>query len=272
MGNKDEKGYPHIQVTEFTPVVLPPFLEGPVHQLKISDAQSAQDLDRIVKSSDLFDKKLGMYKVNAALSDQPHEIGRTRAFTPGWLENESVFMHMAFKYPLELLKVGLYDEFFTALKSHLPAFMQPDVYGRSPLENSSFIVSSAHPDPSLYGNGFVARLTGSTAEFLSMWALMTAGKHPFRVEKDHLVLEFKPILPGWLFKEDGSFTFRFLGSCDVVLINALQKNTYAEGYEITKIKLHSSDTVININGAVIGKPYAERIRLGEFNLIECFYE
>jgi len=56
------------------------------------------------------------------------------------------------------------------------------------------------------------------------------------------------------------------------LINALQKNTYTEGHKIKEIKLHSSDTLINIDGAVIGKPYAERVRLGEFNLIECFYE
>jgi hypothetical protein len=126
---------------------------------------------------------------------------------------------MSFKYLLELLKAGLFDEYFEALHSHLPAFMAPEVYGRSPLENSSFIVSSAHPDTTLHGNGFVARLSGSTAEFLSMWVLMTVGKQPFRLENGQLVLAIEPILPGWLFKEDGTFTFRFLGMCDVTLHN-----------------------------------------------------
>ena len=101
-----------------------------------------------------------MFKVNAPLESQSHEIGRARAFTPGWLENESIWMHMSFKYLWELQKAGLYEAFFEALKNHLPPFMDPQVYGRSPLENSSFIVSSAHPDESLHGNGFVARLSG----------------------------------------------------------------------------------------------------------------
>jgi hypothetical protein len=124
-----------------------------------------------------------MVKVNAPLDSQSHAIGRARAFTPGWLENESIWLHMSFKYLLELLKAGLYEEYFEAFQAHLPAFMDPQVYGRSPLENSSFIVSSAHPDETLHGNGFVARLSGSTAEFLSMWVVMTAGLQPFQVEQ-----------------------------------------------------------------------------------------
>ncbi len=35
----------------------------------------------------LFDGKLEMYRLNASLEALPHEIGRARAFTPGWLEN-----------------------------------------------------------------------------------------------------------------------------------------------------------------------------------------
>ena len=53
-----------------------------------------------------------MYKVNASLASQSHEIGRARAFTPGWLENESIWLHMEYKYLLEVLKAGLYEEFF----------------------------------------------------------------------------------------------------------------------------------------------------------------
>jgi hypothetical protein len=149
--------------------------------------------------------------------------------------------------------------------------MNPAVYGRSPLENSSFIVSSAHPDNALHGNGFVARLSGSTAEFLSMWRLMTVGKAPFQVEDGELILKFEPALAGWLFHEDGAFTFRFLGLCDVTLHNPRRMDTYREGFEIEKIRLYGKDGLIEFNQPVIPSPYAAQIRSGEFNRIECFY-
>jgi hypothetical protein len=270
-GTSDAHGNPHIQVKGIKPMALPLFLEGPVRLMKILDREKARDLAQSIKHSALFDAKLGMVKVNAPLDAQSHAIGRARAFTPGWLENESIWLHMAFKYLLELLKAGLYTEYFEAWQAHLPAFMDPQVYGRSPLENSSFIVSSAHPDETLHGNGFVARLSGSTAEFLSMWVVMTAGTQPFQVEQGGLVLAFKPILPGWLFNADGRFSFRFLGACDVTLHNPLRKDTFAEGCDIKKIELRRGDEAISIDGAVIGAPYAERVRQGEFDSMDLFY-
>ena len=83
---------------------------------------------------------------------------------------------MTYKYILGLLKGGLYDEFYEEIKSNLVCFMDPDVYGRSTLENSSFIASSLNPNPSVRGQGFVARLSGSTAEMLSIWNAMMFGK------------------------------------------------------------------------------------------------
>ena len=126
-------------------------------------------------------------------SYQSHEIGRARAFTPGWLENESVWLHMEYKYLLEVLRAGLYDEFFADLRSTLVPFLDPETYGRSPLENSSFIVSSAHPDESLHGAGFVARLRGATAEFMSIWSMMMAGERPFFTQGGQLCLALKSI-------------------------------------------------------------------------------
>jgi hypothetical protein len=267
---KDGNGRPHIQIKSFKPVALPAFLEGPVRQMKISNTNEVRDLHAKLRNSELYDRKLGMYKVNTSLESQSHEIGRARAFTPGWLENESIWMHMAFKYLLELQRAGLNEQFFRDLQTHLPAFMDPDIYGRSPLENASFVVSSAHPDASLHGNSFVARLSGSTAEFLSMWVLMTVGKQPFRVEKGELVLEFKPNLPGWMFKENGTFLFRFLGSCDVTLHNPSRRDTYAEGLKVIKIILRSNTETINISNSQINSPYAARVRKGEFESIELF--
>jgi hypothetical protein len=270
-GTSDAHGNPHIRVNGFKATALPPFLEGPVRLMKLLDREKARDLARSVKHSALYDAKLGMVKVNAPLDSQSHAIGRARAFTPGWLENESIWLHMSFKYLLELLKAGLYEEYFEAFQAHLPAFMDPQVYGRSPLENSSFIVSSAHPDETLHGNGFVARLSGSTAEFLSMWVVMTAGLQPFQVEQRGVVLALKPILPGWLFNADGRFSFRFLGACDVTLHNPLRRDTFAEGCDIQKIELRRGDETISIEGAVIGVPYADRVRQGEFKSIDLFY-
>ena len=161
------------EITDMIPHPVTPFLEGVVKKMKISgDTEEARELYGKVKASDLYDKKLGMYKTSASIKDEPIELGRAKFFTPGWLENESVFLHMAYKYLLELVKVGLYDEFFEEIKTGLVVFTDPNVYGRSILENSSFIASSANPDESLHGKGFVARLSGSTVEFLNMWVEM----------------------------------------------------------------------------------------------------
>jgi len=267
---RDANGNSLIEVKAFKPIPLPAFLEGPVRLMKVLEREKVVDLAQAVKQSDLFDTKLSMYKINTSLQGQSYEIGRARAFTPGWLENESIWMHMAFKYLLELLNAGLYDAFFNALKDHLPPFMDSKTYGRSILENSSFIVSSEHPDRNLHGNGFVARLSGSTAEFLSMWVRMTAGERPFRLQGEQLVLHFHPTLPAWMFDDEDCFTFRFLDSCQITVHNPMRLDTYAEGVETEKITLHSGNELVTIDGSIIGSPYAERIRQGDFVSIELY--
>ena len=143
---------------------------------------------------------------------QPHDIGRARAFPPGWLENESIWLHMEYKYLLEILKAGLFEQFFADMRNILVPFYDPQIYGRSPLENSSFLVSSAHPDETLHGAGFVARLSGSTAEFISIWNIMMAGKHPFIMQNGQLCFALRPALPGWLFTDDGISVVSLSGS------------------------------------------------------------
>ena len=115
----DSDGRPYIQVKKFSPVALPLFLEGFVRALKVTSTEQAKILYEQVKSSPLFDQKLKMYKVNASLEHQPHDIGRARAFTPGWLENELIWLHMEYKFLLEVLKAGLYDEFFEDFQNAL---------------------------------------------------------------------------------------------------------------------------------------------------------
>jgi len=188
----DEKNHAYIRALCFRQNMLPVFLEAPVHMFKLLKNQSsAMQLYQQIKNSELYDHALHMYKTNVSLKDQTMEIGRLRVFTPGWLENESVFLHMEYKYMLAILRCGLFDEFFGDLKYALTAFQDPNRYGRNPLENVSFIVSSAHPDPEMVGKGFIARLSGSTAEFLSMWHQMMIGDKPFFMNAGELSLKLQ---------------------------------------------------------------------------------
>eukprot|EP00808_Paulinella_micropora_P028469 g74932.t1 len=205
-----------VTVQGFKVMALPLFLEGPTRHMKLLDQDQARALFQAVKASSLYDSKLKMYKISENLDQATDQMGRTKAFAPGWLENESIWLHMAYKFYLQLLRAGLFNEFWAEFKTGCTAFMDPAIYGRNPQECSSFIVSSAHPDKNLHGQGFLARLSGSTAEMLSMYFLMMAGPRPFgQDEQGQLYMELKPALPSWLFTEQGTLTFRYLGAVDI---------------------------------------------------------
>ena len=195
---------------------LPLFLEGPTRWLKLSaPLAEKRAMAALVRESALYDRQLRMFKVNESIKSLTYEAGRCRAFTPGWLENESVWLHMEYKYLLELMRSGLWEEAEEALNTALVPFMDPAVYGRSTYENVSFIASSANPDPGVHGRGFVARLSGSTVEFLSMWLLMMFGPRPFAEKPDGsgVTLNLQPFLPARLIPSDGVVAAMFLGRC-----------------------------------------------------------
>jgi hypothetical protein len=270
----DKQGRRYIRARGFEPALLPLYLEGPVHALKVKpDVASARELYAKIKTSDLYDRKLGMYKVNASLEDQTPEIGRARAFTPGWLENESIWLHMEYKYLLEVLKAGLYEEFFEEFERVLICFQDPEIYGRSPLENSSFLVSSAHPDESLHGAGFVARLSGATAEFLSIWTTMMAGRQPFFLQDGKLCLQFKPSLPGWLFDTEGRLSFTFLGQVSVTYHNPDRRDLFPnDGVNVRRVILHLADQrQFEFTQGIIGEPHARMVRAGQIPGIDVFF-
>ncbi|HSF83911.1 MAG TPA: hypothetical protein VLA49_21965 [Anaerolineales bacterium] len=268
----DEKGRHYVRARSFKRHTLPPFLESPTKLLKIIDVKKdAQRIHSRVMDSPLYDQPLGMFRVCTSLAGETYEIGRARAFTPGWLENESIWTHMSFKYLLALLEAGLYEEFFTHFPKALPPNMDPKIYGRSLLENCSFIVSSAHPDKSLHGAGFVARLSGAAAEFLSIWRIMMAGKNPFYYQDGQLHLSLKPILPGWLFTESGIITFTFLGHTEVTYHNPERIDTYKPGMEQYQIMLNlEADKKVTLQKDVIDPPYAEMVREGQVRSIDVF--
>lgn len=264
-------GYPTVKVERFGLKPLPLFLEAPARMLKsMRDHGCARKLYELVRSSELFDNKLKMYKTSVPLDGVSYEAGRLMAFTPGWLEREAVFMHMEYKYLYAVLRSGLYDEFFEDIRTMLVPFMKPEVYGRSTIENSSFIASSVNPDEEVHGRGFVARMSGTTAELLSMWFLMMAGEKVFWQDRGELSLSLMPILPGWLFGEDGKVTFRFLGKTLVTYVNPQKKNTYGEtGAKPVKylIRADNGETA-EICGPVIHAPYSEMIRNCKISDIE----
>lgn len=268
----------YIKPKKFLQKPAPFFLEGQMHALRLcQDNSQLLALHKKTKQSELFDKKLKMYKVTASLNSMPEEIGRCRVFTPGWLENESIWLHMEYKYILELLKAGLTDEFYAEFKNVLVPFQDPRRYGRSILENSSFIVSSAFEDKNLQGNGFVARLSGSTAEFIHIWLLMNIGASPFSLNKSgELNLTFKPSLPGWLFCKNGKYSFNFLSQIKVTYHNPKRKNTFGnstkDSVRIKKIILSNNGSPIEINSPVIPSPYAQAIRSRKIKKIDIFLE
>jgi len=205
-GKKNKVGLPLVNATAMKVGRFPLFLEGPTRYLKtvIEDKSAVSAMYNKVKVSGLRDEELKMYFVSASLKGQSYDMGRMMAFTPGCLENQSIWMHMSYKYYLELIRGKLYDEFFSEMRGGgmLP-FMDPVRYGRSLMECSSFLASSVFSDPSYHGRGFSARLSGSTAEFLSIWKLMFIGDKPYFIdESGELKMHLKPVIPAWMFKDD----------------------------------------------------------------------
>uniref|UniRef100_A0A7S4M4S5 Uncharacterized protein n=1 Tax=Odontella aurita TaxID=265563 RepID=A0A7S4M4S5_9STRA len=271
---KNKVGLPLVNARAMKVGQFPLFLEGPVRYMKtiVDDQDALKSIYQNVLASGLRDESLKMYKVSANLKGQSYDMGRMMAFAPGWLENESIWMHMSYKYYLELIRGGLYEEFFREMKEGgiLP-FMNPDVYGRSLMECSSFLASSAFPDPKTRGRGFSARLSGSTAEFLSMWKVMFIGQKPFYMnENGELEMKLVPALPNWLFKEEGLepqfdengqliVSFKLFASIIVTYHNPSGGdlfNTAPKSYKVTM----EDGTVESIDGSEIPSHLAKQVR------------
>ncbi len=188
---------------------------------------------------------------------------------------------------MELLKSGLYDEFFKSFHDCAVCFFDPKTYGRSTLENSSFIVSSVYPDKNLWGKGFVARLSGATAELLNIWIMLCLGKQPFVFNKNNgLVLKFSPILPKELFTKafvsvefegkkaalpENSFSFKLFGKTLVCYHNPKRKDTFTKSCKIEKIEITKKGRKIVIPGKNIRDPFSQEVRNGQIERIDVYF-
>lgn len=267
-------GLPSVQVHSFRLVKVPFFLEGPAKMLAAcqeKDRPTAKEMYAKIKETDIYDKKLKMYKTSESIDKMSIENGRVRAFTPGWLERESIFLHMEYKYFLGLFKAGLYEEFYEAIEDALIPFQKPEMYGRSILENSSFLASSANPDPSVHGQGFVARLSGSTVEMLSIWIGMFLGNGGFKMREGELSFIFDPKLSAKMFDDAGEAAFTLCGSCEVIYHNAGGKATFGEdAAKVKRIEYVENEVRIAAANTYLCGEEACKVREGKITQIHVF--
>ena len=295
LGRTNHLGYPLVKPLAFKQRPVKLFLEGAVHWMKARPGEAKGVYDA-VRSSDLFDAKLGMYKACENLEGESYELGRAvGAYPRGWIENESIYLHMEYKYLLEILRSGMGPKFWEDAKTALVPFLDPQVYGRSVLEGASFIVSSAYADPSRHGQAFQPRLSGITCEFLQMWIIAMGGTEPFRIGANgKLELALEPRLPGWLFTKEAStrpyydpvegwqqveipansLAFKALGGTLVVYENPTRKQTCgAAGAKPGFYQLeYRNGAVAEIIGPVVLSPHAEAIRNGEVKRIDVLLQ
>lgn len=178
------------------------------------------------------------------------------------------FVHHYYLQPSFL--IGMYTQFFDEMQSGMLPFIHSETYGRSPVECSSFIASSAFVDPSIRGRGYLARLSGSTAEFLSMWALMMIGPTPFFINTETKLVEMQltPVLPSWLFQEDvdaltpeHKYYIEFMLFTSIKVVYFVPKPQDLFGMSPRKYKIGLRDgSIVNIDGPTIPNDVALRVR------------
>lgn len=279
-----------VKPLEYNHRPMAPYLEGSVHTLRVRPEEAAS-VYAAVRQSELFDPKLEMYRCCSWQKDEPMEIGRIKSYARGWIENESIYTHMEYKWLLELLRSGLHDEFFDDIQQALVPFMDPAVYGRSLLENCSFIASSVYPDPRSHGRAFQPRLSGVTSEMLHLWTLMVAGPQPFFLnEIGDLTLRLHPVLHERFFTTEpitrsywdawgeqqtirlpeNSFGFKFLGKTMVVYLNPERRPTYgANGVGPVEYTLtyHDGPTITE-DEPELWKDLAKHVRRGAVSRLD----
>ncbi|HEY8157104.1 MAG TPA: hypothetical protein VIF10_00235 [Methylobacter sp.] len=273
-------------VTRFKQKSIPLFLEGFVHALRIAEPKEVRRLYDAARNSELFDYKLGMYRVNEPLGENALELGRIGVFNYGWLENGSIFLHMHYKFVLEMVRAGLIEEFYGQIEQLLVAFRDPAEYGRNPVENSSFLVSSGFAvDPRQHGRGCVARLSGSTVEFLHLWTHLFLGPAPFVFEEGKLLFRPAPVLSKSFFSANeqcvnpfgveeilpaGSAACALLGATLLVYINPKRRDTFGDAaVKPCRYVLYGRDGVMQtVEGLHLEGQVAEALRLGQFRRVD----
>lgn len=281
-----DNGNGQIEVRRFRPHALPLFLEGFVHALRIAQPDEARRLLAAARNSELYDQKLGMYRLNAPLGEQALDLGRIGVFNYGWLENGSIFLHMHYKMVLEILRAGRVEDFYAEMENLLVAFHDPADYKRCPIENSSFLVSSGFSiDPRQHGRGCVARLSGATVEFLQLWTHLFLGGKPFVFDDGQLRFQPQPLLASSMFAGEPRTVQPFdceevlpanhaactlFGDTLLVYINPGRQNSFGlNAVQPLRYRLYSrSGDEQTLQGPSLPSPIAEELRQGKFRRLD----
>lgn len=226
LNKKNHLGYQVVKPLKFKTKPLPLFLESNARMAKLGQNYFSSKDYELVKASDLRDAKLGIYKTCEDIEKASFEIGRIHSFSKGWLERESDFLHMTYKYMLGLLRNEQYQNFFEEIKTNFTCFMDPLVYVRSPIENCSFIVPTNNVDPSLHGSSQFARLTGANSEVIDMFYRLCVGSNLFIYKDNELCLNIAPKFSKEFFDEKGEITFPLFKDVKVTLINKEKIDCY----------------------------------------------
>lgn len=250
-------GYKKVFIQEFSYKILPLSLEGIARSMKNKGFYDYHTYS-LVNASELKDKKLSIYRTSEPLDNESYEIGRIRLFSKGWLERESSFLHMDYKYILGFLKANLYDVFFEEIKTNLVPFMDPEIYGRSTLENVSFIVPSNFIDSEYHGSGQFARLTGANAEVIDMFYHLAVGENLFKYENKELSLNIHPKFAKEFFDDNNEITFPLFKEVEIKIKNESRIDAYKSAsieYEIDGViyKEVKGDLAIKIRNKEIKK-------------------
>jgi hypothetical protein len=116
----------------------------------------------------------------------------------------------------------------------------------------------------------VARLSGATAEFISIWIAMTSGRRLFFLRGGELCLALKPALAKDFFTSDGEFSFMFLGKTLVVYHNESRKDTFGEDGAVVRsyrIQFNGGEA-IEIPGPALCGESAHAVRDGNAERID----
>jgi len=99
---------------------------------------------------------------------------------------------------------------------------------------------------------------------------MTSGLTPFSLHDGQLCLGLQPCLPADFFTAANTFTFNFLGSCEVVYHNESRKDTFgpqgakAQSYRIT----YADGANEEVAGSLIQSKGALAVREGKVKRID----
>ncbi len=167
------------------------------------------------------------------------------------------------------IRNGMYEAFFEDFHKAAIPFLDKEVYGRSIYENSSFIASSKNPNKAYHGKGFVARLSGSTIEFISMWKQMMFGSHILSMKNGELHFTPQPAVPAYLIPENGKVSAMLFGKTKVTYQFADVTDYIPGHYEIASMKfIYQNGSVANVGSGVAGEKIAVDVREGLVTSIE----